>query len=574
MEDFSDSGNELGATLGTFNFGFNSQFIKPADLDYVKDINGVSTTIERAPFEIVGDKLKLSDDYAFDPSNGILVSTSGDQNHYQYTNEAGGGAHLNTINIHSFATQSDMENNIDPVIVGSIDVSSYFSNVNPAPITYFTFSSPTDSEVDLHAFDDRINAILPENKAAKFLTDPYYSTTEDSNLVGDDTIITFSFISDDTLFMDSAGAADHRPRIGTTDPADSDDVFEFSNAHKAATRKILSEFSKVADLYFIEVDDTAAEVGTMRFGFTDHYWGIGDNHAAGWASSPGGGDVWIFSDTGLPADDFFDIGSMGAITMLHEVGHALGLNHSFEGNLFSNNNLYLDSNQYTVMSYSSHSDVGVWVGDDYVYTVSDTPMLLDIASLQFLYGSQETTNADDTTYTFDNDMPFAKSIWDWGGTDLLDFSNFTTDLIVNLNEQTSSTIPTTIPNGVWEMTDNLGISAGTLIENITAGSGDDTIEGNFKNNLITGGAGDDTLTGGRGNDVFDFTVGFGNDVITDFVVGTDKLKIKDAQGNILTSTNLTDSTSGADLIITLGSDDITLEGLAAVTFDNTFLEIV
>ena len=123
------------------------------------------------------------------------------------------------------------------------------------------------------------------------------------------------------------------------------------------------------------------------------------------------------------------------------------------------------------------------------------------------------------------------------------------------------------------MTDNLGISAGTLIENITAGSGDDTIEGNFKNNLITGGAGDDTLTGGRGNDVFDFTVGFGNDVITDFVVGTDKLKIKDAQGNILTSTNFTDSTSGADLVITLGSHDITLEGLAAVSFDNTFLEI-
>ena len=565
MEDFSDSGNELGATLGTFNFGFNSQFVKPADLDYVKDINGVSTTIDRAPFEIVGDKLKLSDDYAFDPSNGILVSTSGDQNHYQYTNEAGGGAHLNTINIHSFATQSDMDNNIDPVIVGSIDVSSYFSNVNPAPVTYFTFSSPTD-QVDLHASDDKINALLPENKAAKFLTDDYYSTTEDSNLVGDDTIITFSFISDDTLFMDSASAADHRPRIGTTDPADSDDVFEFSNAHKAATRKILSEFSKVADLYFIEVEDTAAEVGTMRFGFTDHYWGIGDNHAAGWASSPGGGDVWIFSDTGLPADDFFDIGSMGAITMLHEVGHALGLNHSFEGNVFASENAYLESNQYTVMSYSSHSDVGVWVGDDYVYTVSDTPMLLDIASLQFLYGSQETTNTDDTTYTFDDDMPFAKAIWDAGvnDNDVLDFSNFTTDLIVSLEPGTSSTIPTTIPTGTWEMTDNLGIAEGAIIESVIAGSGDDKIIGNTEDNV---------LTGGTGADIFEFTAGFGSDTITDFLVGTDKLKIKDAQGNILTSTNFTDSTSGADLVITLGSDDITLEGLAAVTFDNTFLEI-
>ena len=114
------------------------------------------------------------------------------------------------------------------------------------------------------------------------------------------------------------------------------------------------------------------------------------------------------------------------------------------------------------------------------------------------------------------------------------------------------------------MTDNLGIADGALIENVIAGSGNDRIIGNAEDNV---------LTGGVGADIFEFNSGFGSDTITDFLVGTDKLKIKDSQGNILTSTNFTDSTSGADLVITLGSHDITLEGLAAVTFDNTFLEI-
>ena len=115
------------------------------------------------------------------------------------------------------------------------------------------------------------------------------------------------------------------------------------------------------------------------------------------------------------------------------------------------------------------------------------------------------------------------------------------------------------------MTDNLGIAEGAIIENVIAGSGDDKITGNAEDNVLTGGA---------GADIFEFTAGFGSDIITDFLVGTDKLKIKDTGGNVLTATNLTHSNSGADLLITLGSDDITLEGLGGVTFDNTFLELV
>ena len=75
----------------------------------------------------------------------------------------------------------------------------------------------------------------------------------------------------------------------------------------------------------------------------------------------------------------------------------------------------MTTSQYTVMSYTNDKNAGVWIDGKYVFTVSSTPMLLDIASLQHLYGAQETTNLGDTTYKFDKDMPFAEAIWDAGG---------------------------------------------------------------------------------------------------------------------------------------------------------------
>ena len=48
-------------------------------------------------------------------------------------------------------------------------------------------------------------------------------------------------------------------------------------------------------------------------------------------------------------------------------------------------------------------------------------------------GRKETTNLGNTTYTFEDGLPFAEAIWDAGGDDdLLDLSNFTTDMIVSL----------------------------------------------------------------------------------------------------------------------------------------------
>jgi Ca2+-binding RTX toxin-like protein len=45
------------------------------------------------------------------------------------------------------------------------------------------------------------------------------------------------------------------------------------------------------------------------------------------------------------------------------------------------------------------------------------------------------------------------------------------------------------------------------------------------NDSIFGGTGSDTLTGGAGSDIFQFTVTAGSDVITDFDVSGDSIKL-------------------------------------------------
>ena len=57
------------------------------------------------------------------------------------------------------------------------------------------------------------------------------------------------------------------------------------------------------------------------------------------------------------------------------------------------------------------------------------------------------------------------------------------------------------------------------------GQGNDTINGGAGNDTLTGGIGNDTLTGGVGSDTFRFeSLSGGNDTVTDFVAGTDKLQ--------------------------------------------------
>ncbi|HGN0222253.1 TPA: M10 family metallopeptidase C-terminal domain-containing protein [Proteus mirabilis] len=204
------------------------------------------------------------------------------------------------------------------------------------------------------------------------------------------------------------------------------------------------------------------------------------------------------------------IGSFVYHTFIHELGHSLGLFHIWEY-ILNEKHKVLDSIKYSVMSYKCPDIKDADFGGLYPMTF----MLVDILLLQYLYGENMTTRLENNTYGFHSNTGRAayslnniedklvSCIWDSGGIDTLDFSLYTVNQVINLNEGCFSDI--------GGLRSNISIAYKTIIENAIGGKGDDTLIGNpFDNNLI-GGDGNDLFYGGDGNDLF--YGGSGNDVI-------------------------------------------------------------
>ncbi len=225
------------------------------------------------------------------------------------------------------------------------------------------------------------------------------------------------------------------------------------------------------------------------------------------AQFPEGGDIWI-NEAGGSSDTSVPIGSYSYYTLLHELGHALGLSHPALYNAGSGGSITYgnsaiwqeDTTQFTVMSYFDESFTGATaLGPGY----PDTFLLMDMLALQSLYGADLTYHAENTTYgynathantaydfTFNTD-PFL-TIWDGAGNDTIDVSGFSGAQKISLEDGTFS--------DVLGQTGTLSIAIGAVIENAIGGSGDDTIIGNAVGNALTGGAGADSITGSAGDD--------------------------------------------------------------------------
>jgi len=287
--------------------------------------------------------------------------------------------------------------------------------------------------------------------------------------------------------------------------------FGMDAAQMSAAKQALQVWANVAAITFTEVPDSKNNVGDFRFAFSSSvpqavwgYCGYPDSH---WASSA---DVWINPSV---AQGDWSIGSFNQLSLIHEIGHGLGLKHpghydvlgsSAPGPYLAAN---LDFRDNTVMSYISRNQ---WFLNPDQLTYSgvhpSTPMVYDIAAIQYLYGANNSYHTGDDTYRFDPLTPFYFTIWDAGGNDTLDLSNFTTKCDIDLTQGHYSSIRYTSPGTVADLYDgthNLGIAFGAIIENTTGGSDSDTITGNNVSNTLAGGAGNDTLIGGAGNDTLD-----------------------------------------------------------------------
>jgi serralysin len=272
-------------------------------------------------------------------------------------------------------------------------------------------------------------------------------------------------------------------------------------------------------------------------------------------------------------------------TYLHEMGHALGLEHpgDYDGvATYEEDAAFANDGRHTsVMSYFWQSE-----SSEFADATPFSPMEADGAAALLLYGPHA-VRAGDTVYgqgstaggtmdliARDPDGALAIAIRDDGGEDALRLEGLgQAGKRLDLRPGARS--------DVWGA-GTLLIAEGTVIEHASTGEGPDTILGNAASNRLTAGAGDDDirggggddvlgggpgsdrLTGGPGHDAFAFAGAFGSDVVTDFGPG-DRIEIA-ADAPALAGL----SAEGADALLTFaGGASIRLTDRAGIALAET-----
>ena len=344
----------------------------------------------------------------------------------------------------------------------------------------------------------------------------------------------------------------------------------FTAGQRVAARNAIETWDDLISIDIVESNDitnselrfgstTRANAGSQAYAYLP--FGSIYNNSEGfedWSNIDDlGGDVWLNANI---ASNRSPLGNSyyAMTTLIHELGHALGLSHPGDYNASDDNDgdgqpdpitygndayFAQDSVQYSIMSYFDAYETGAqhidWSLLNFAYAA--TPMVHDIAAIQAIYGADMNTRTGDTVYGFNsnadrdayhfdiNTRPIV-AVYDAGGNDTLDFSGWNTPSVIDLNGGAFSSGGGTErfltleevnanraaaglaarsqatydlyfqlfagPQGLTNglFRDNISIAYGTVIENAIGGGGNDLIIANSAANRLTGNGGIDTVS--------------------------------------------------------------------------------
>ena len=286
--------------------------------------------------------------------------------------------------------------------------------------------------------------------------------------------VTFSFTETEDLPVDDS--------IDLGPHADRKEFEAYSEAFKETFRDALKAITAARGVTFVEVTGRAMI----------NAYGIRNTGEDSYAHFPDSRDYWTSSGDLVMGLDGNPPGANRTRQLIwHEMCHALGLKHPFEG--LNTLPIELDNTNHTVMSYNYLVDAVLELGH------------LDIDALRYLYGN-----------------PNDKTGWNWS----YDAGTFSVtgaaraDVIIGVLGQNwlrgGRGMDTLVGR---ENADQL--SGGFGSDRLFGFSGEDVLSGSYGKDTLDGGNGNDTLSGGLGNDLLSgggdddrLSGGFGADVLS------------------------------------------------------------
>jgi serralysin len=292
---------------------------------------------------------------------------------------------------------------------------------------------------------------------------------------------------------------------------DASDWFDYE---KAAMHQALQLWSNVANLNFVQSPDNDSEA-TLAFYSVDS----SQEDSLGSFNPPdelGEGIGYFNCEDSSWTEKNLRQGGYAFITLIHELGHGLGLAHPhdhgggspvYPGVSGKNDRGKFGLNQgvWTTMSYVDGLKAdGLDVELPYGY--QGTPMAFDIAAVQYLYGANTSYNTDNDVYQLPQvnaSGTFYSCLWDASGVDEISNAGSNRTCTINLNAA-----PLVGKNAGGFISSTKGryggftIAHGVVIENATGGKKNDTLIGNGADNILNGSFGADRMRGGAGNDIY------------------------------------------------------------------------